>query len=108
MKLSVKAMAAASGLLWGSAVLTVGVANLIQPRYGKEFLRLVASIYPGYHGRPTISEVAVGTGYAVVDGAVGGAICAWLYNCFVTNFETSKLNREEPRSVTPVPAKSAM
>ena len=40
MKLGVKAMARTSALVWGGAVLTVGVANLIQPRYGKEFLRL--------------------------------------------------------------------
>ncbi len=80
MKLSVKAMARTSALLWGGAVLTVGVANLIQPRYGRQFLRLVASIYPGYKARPTPREVAVGTAYAVVDGAVGGALFAWLYN----------------------------
>ena len=46
-------------MVWGGAVLTVGIANLIQPRYGKEFLRLVASIYPGYKARPTLGQVAV-------------------------------------------------
>ncbi len=107
MKLDVKATAAASGLLWGSAVLTVGLINLIQPRYGREFLRLVSSIYPGYQGRRTVKDIAVGTGYAVVDGAVGGAICAWLYNCFVAECE-SKLSREEQPRISTVPAKPAV
>lgn len=80
MKLNIRAAAAASALVWGGAVLIVGVANVIQPRYGREFLELVASIYPGYKARPRFSQVAVGTAYAVVDGAVGGALCAWLYN----------------------------
>ncbi len=80
MKLNIRAAAATSALLWGGAVLTVGVANLIQPSYGGAFLRMVASIYPGYHHRRTPAQIAIGTGYALVDGAVGGAVCAWLYN----------------------------
>ena len=83
MKLNIRAAATTSGLLWGGAVLTVGVVNLIRPSYGGDFLEMVASIYPGYHHRRTAAGVAVGTGYALVDGAVGGAVCAWLYNRFV-------------------------
>jgi hypothetical protein len=82
MKLNVGALAAASSLVWGGAVLTVGIANAMEPGYGNEFLRLVASIYPGYKGGPSPEQIAVGTGYALVDGAVGGAIFAALYNCF--------------------------
>ncbi len=70
MKLSIKAMAMASAVVWGGAVLTVGVANIIRPQYGKEFLRVVASIYPGYQARPTLGQVAIGTAYGVIDGAV--------------------------------------
>ena len=95
MKLSVKAMARTSAMVWGGAVLTVGVANLIQPRYGREFLRLVASIYPGYKARPTLGQVAVGTAYAVVDGAVGGALFAWLYNQVVPEPQATGLGRHE-------------
>jgi hypothetical protein len=54
--------------------------NLVWPSYGREFLQLVASIYPGYHATPSFGQVIVGTLYALVDGAVGGAIFAWLYN----------------------------
>jgi hypothetical protein len=80
MKLNIRAAAATSALLWGGAVLTVGVVNLIRPSYGGAFLRMIASVYPGYHYRRSPVEVAIGTSYALVDGAVGGAMCAWLYN----------------------------
>lgn len=80
MKLNIWAAAATTAMVWGGAVLTVGLVNLVRPTYGGAFLRTVASIYPGYHHRRRPAEVAVGTGYALVDGAVGGAVCAWLYN----------------------------
>ena len=108
MKLSIKATAASSALVWGGAVLTVGLANLIRPRYGKEFLQLLASIYPGYHARRTIGDVVVGSGYAVVDGAVGGALCAWLYNRLLPVFEANTLRRAEELGAGSGPAKSAV
>lgn len=99
MKLSVRAAATASALLWGGAVLVVGIANVIQPRYGREFLRLIASIYPGYHARPSLGDVAVGTGYAAVDGAFGGALCAWLYNQLASDAEQVGLAGSERSKV---------
>jgi hypothetical protein len=84
MKLDIKAMATACGLLWGGAVLTVGVVNYIKPSYGTKFLRTVASVYPGYHARATPRQLAVGGAYAAVDGAIAGALCAWLYNRFAS------------------------
>jgi hypothetical protein len=81
MKLSMKGMAIAGALMWGIlAVFGVGMLNLTWPSYGREFLQVVASIYPGYHATPSFGHVIVGTLYALVDGAVGGAIFAWLYN----------------------------
>ncbi|MCB9799275.1 MAG: hypothetical protein H6757_00770 [Candidatus Omnitrophica bacterium] len=79
-KLSPRALAFAGGMLWGLAVLTVGLANLKWPEYGQSFLNLVSSIYPGYVAAPQLKSVFIATGYAVVDGAMGGAILAWLYN----------------------------
>jgi hypothetical protein len=85
MKLSVKGMAIAGALMWGIlAVFGVGMLNVVWPSYGREFLQVVASIYPGYHAVPSYGQVIVGTLYALVDGAVGGAIFAWLYNRFAT------------------------
>ncbi len=92
MKFNLRAMAAASGLLWGGAVLTVGVVNCIKPSYGTKFLRTVASVYPGYHARATPGQVAVGAAYAAVDGAIAGALCAWLYNRFAS--ESGALQRD--------------
>lgn len=84
MRLNVKAMAIAFGLTWGVlAIFLVGLANLIWSGYGEEFLRLAASIYPGYHATRSFGQVIVGTLYGFVDGAVGGAIFAWLYNWFL-------------------------
>jgi hypothetical protein len=70
------------GFLWGGAVLTVRLVNLVRPRYGKFFLRGVASIYPGYKDKAELAQVAIGTAYALVDGAAYGAIYGWLYNKF--------------------------
>jgi hypothetical protein len=81
MKLSVKGMALAGAIIWGFwAMLATGLANLMWPGYGQEFLRLAASVYPGYHATASIGQVLVGTGYGLVDGGVGGAFFAWLYN----------------------------
>ena len=84
MKLDVKAMAIALGLAWGiAAMFLVGVVNLIVPPYGQGFLEAMASIYPGYTAEANFGQVILGTLYGLVDGAIGGAIFAWLYNRFV-------------------------
>lgn len=82
MKLNVFALSAAGAILWGASVLLVSLANLAWPPYGGAFLNLAASIYPGYQPGASAGSVVVGTLYALVDGAVGGAILAWLYNLF--------------------------
>jgi hypothetical protein len=82
MKLNVKALALASGILWGGCVLMVGLANLIWGGYGVHFLQWLSSFYPGYSGARSFGEVVIATLYALVDGFVGGVVFAWLYNCF--------------------------
>ena len=82
MKLSLKAMAIAISLLWGGSIFFFGVVNLAAPSYGTEALRAISSIYPGFHATRTFTDVLVGTGYALVDGAIGGFLIAWLYNLF--------------------------
>jgi TRAP-type mannitol/chloroaromatic compound transport system permease large subunit len=82
MKLSTKGLALASGLLWGLAMLVMGLCNLIWSSYGQQFLQTVASVYPGYHATRSIAEVIVGTLYGALDGLVGGGVFAWLYNQF--------------------------
>lgn len=82
-KVSVKAAAASSAILWGGAVLGVAIVNNLQPKYGREFLHWTSSIYPGYKGRPGWDQAAIAAGYAAADGAACGALFALLYNCFV-------------------------
>ena len=82
MRLSVKSLAMASGILWGFAMLGTGLANLIWGNYGQQFLQTMASVYPGYHATRSIAEVIVGTLYGAVDGFIAGAVFAWLYNQF--------------------------
>jgi len=80
MKFNIPALALTAGLIWGGAVLAVGLANLIWPGYGRAFLDLMASIYPGYRPGTGIGSVVTGTLYALVDGSIGGVVFGWLYN----------------------------
>jgi hypothetical protein len=82
MRLNITAMSMAFGLMWGVCMLIVGAANLIWPGYGLALLQLCASIYPGYHPGTGMGSVITGTVYALVDGAIGGAVFGWLYNLF--------------------------
>lgn len=83
MKLHITALALTAGLFWGGAMLVVALANLAWPEYGRTFLELAASIYPGYRPGAGIGSVITGTLYGLVDGTIGGAIFAWLYNLLV-------------------------
>jgi len=85
MRLDSKALALACGLLWGGAILVVGLAATTLgvtdgAYYGKDFLLVMASVYPGYDGVPQVGDVVVGTLYGLVDGAIGGLLLGWLYN----------------------------
>ncbi|MGB8469161.1 MAG: hypothetical protein WCD71_03275 [Candidatus Sulfotelmatobacter sp.] len=82
MKLNTKALALTSAILWGLAMLVTSLANLIWGNFGQQFLQTMSSGYPGYHATRSITEVIVGTLYGAVDGFVGGAVFAWLYNQF--------------------------
>ncbi len=90
MKLNIKAFVLTCVILWAAAIFIVGMANLICPGYGAAFLQVMASIYPGYDGSVTFGSVIVGTLYAVVDGAIGGLVFAWLYNMFLGKEITAK------------------
>ena len=83
MKLSIRGMAISVGLIWGVLLMfLVGLTNLLWPGYGQAFLEVMASLYPGYSGPAGFGQVIVGTLYGAVDGAIGGALFAWLYNRF--------------------------
>ena len=80
MRLSVKGVAIAFGLIWGGGVFFLALIHWGIPAYATSFLTGVSSIYPGFHGGRSFADALLGGVYAFVDGAVGGAIFAWLYN----------------------------
>jgi hypothetical protein len=80
LRLSVRALALTGALFWGGCLLALGVVNLAVPTYGTAFLRGVASVYPGVDYTHTVGSVLAGALYGAVDGAIGGATLAWLYN----------------------------
>jgi len=89
MRLSIKACVVSFALLWGGCLLFVGIINLACASYGSAFLQMMSSVYPGFHNSRTILSVLVGTGYALVDGGLGGFFFAWLYNVFGGRSERS-------------------
>ncbi|MET0168394.1 MAG: bacteriophage holin [Vicinamibacterales bacterium] len=80
MRLNITALGLTIGILWGAAILIVALANLVWPSYGRAFLDLLASVYPGYRPGAGVASVITGTLYGLVDGAIGGAVFGWLYN----------------------------
>jgi hypothetical protein len=62
----------------------IGVAEFFWPAYGRAFLELAASIYPGYDAGHSLGQVLLGAGYGFVDGAVGGFLLAWIHNLVAT------------------------
>ena len=72
-RFNIAALALAVGLFWGAAILIVSAANLLWPGYGRLFLDLAGSIYPGY--RP-----GGGPGSVIADGAAAGAVIGWMCN----------------------------
>jgi hypothetical protein len=73
------AMTGALAILWGACMLLVGLMHLWFPAYGREFLNVMSSIYPGFHGARAFGDVIIGTIYGVVDGALAGYIFSSLY-----------------------------
>jgi len=77
MKLNVKAFAIACGLVWGLGLFLLtwwviafdGATGEITP---------IGRLYRGYNISPAGS--IIGLIWALVDGAIGGAVFAWLYN----------------------------
>jgi hypothetical protein len=84
MKFDVIRFGCAVASIWGLFVLGVGTANFFFPTYGVEFMKVIDSIYPGYHlGEWGFGGVIVATLYAILDAWVIGVIFALIYNKFM-------------------------
>ena len=77
MKLNIKAFALACGLVWGFGILflTWWIIALDGATGEVPFL---GRVYRGYNISPLGS--VIGCVWALIDGAIGGVIFAWLYN----------------------------
>lgn len=79
MKLNVKALGLSLGILWGVSLLLLTWLFLIIGQPGNTLSKLSA-VYVGY----SVSWFGgfVGLIWGFVDGFIGGALIAWLYNKF--------------------------
>ena len=81
MKLNARALGFALGVIWGLAILITTFASLwAAGGYGKHFLDMLVSIYPGYS--ITSGGAILGLCYGFVDGFIFGWLSARLYNFF--------------------------
>lgn len=87
MRISLKAMVIAGAMLWGGAMLLVGLINLVDPNYGVNFLQMTNSVYPWFHTMHSWPGVLGRTVEGVIDGAIAGILFAWLYNTFAARHD---------------------
>ena len=85
MRLNIWAFTVTCAIILAVTILVVGIVNIYVEGYGWMVLQIASSIYPGYDATSNFGSVLVGTGYALVDGAIGGLIFSFIYNLFVGN-----------------------
>jgi len=87
MKLNIKAFALTGGIMWGLGVffVTWWIMLFDGPTGETTFL---GRMYRGYSISPLGS--IVGLMWALADGAVGGAVFAWLYNIISARINQTK------------------
>ncbi len=84
MRLNVKATAAAFGLIWGLGLFAITWwIILFEGSAGQG--NILTQIYRGYSISPMGS--LIGLIWGLIDGFIGGAIFAWLYNVFAARFQ---------------------
>jgi hypothetical protein len=74
--LSVCGFAVAVGFMWAFGVVVTGLFAMIG--YGEPIVGLLASMYLGYAA--TLKGILIGAVWGFIDGAIGGAIVALVYN----------------------------
>ena len=75
-KLNIKKFAVAFGLSWALGTLLLGWAA--GTGWGAGMVNVMSSVYIGYG--PSFVGGIIGGVWAFFDGAIGGAILAWIYN----------------------------
>jgi hypothetical protein len=90
MKLAIRPLWITCAIFGGVTALTMGLANMWWPPYGKAFLGLLASVYPGYTPNGSFGSVLNVTLYATIDLAIGGFLFGLLYNQLVRMHKNKK------------------
>ena len=83
-RLGVVALGLAIGIAWGAGMFVLGVTAWALD-WGKELVEPISSLYIGYG--PTPLGSAVGAAWGFIDGFIGGAVVALLYNYFAREKE---------------------
>lgn len=83
MRLSLRSLIIAGALFNAICFLFVALMNLLLPPYGGKYLEMVTTFYIGYHPETGPISIVLGTLYALIAGALEGALFGLLYNAFV-------------------------
>lgn len=84
MKFKILGLALAGGIFWGISVFGITLANFFSGDYAADFIFVLKSVYIWYPGMEvTLLSCFIGLVEGFLDGFVGGAVFAWLYNRFV-------------------------
>ena len=77
MKLNIKAFGLACGIVWGLAMLSLGLLNTFSD-WGSGIESVMATLYLGY--TPTFLGSIIGGIWGFADAGIGGLAIAWIYN----------------------------
>ncbi len=77
MKINVKAFALAVGLFWGFGLLFITWWIILLDGASND-VTIIGKVYRGYN--ISLAGSVIGMLWAFIDGLIGGAIFAWLYN----------------------------
>lgn len=78
-KLHVVAFGMGIGVTWALGLFIVGLLA-VYTSTGVDMVNALGDLYVGF--KPTLGGVFIGTVWALVDGFIGGAIIAFVYNYF--------------------------
>lgn len=85
MKFNIKAFSLSCGLIWGLGLFFITLwIMLFEGATGQ--INFIGQIYRGYN--ISFTGALIGLVWAFFDGAIGGAIFAWLYNLLSGKFKT--------------------
>src|SRR5664280_1837194 len=77
-KISVKTITLSSVILWGDAMLFVGLIHMATSSYGGDFLRMMSSVYPGADTAPRLGSVLLDLVQCMGSWMASSPVCSWV------------------------------